>query len=118
MIWVVQPNPNPRVTMTPTLRTAVVDLLSTHIPDRWVRQRARDLGVIRRVGKIDPYALVMVVLLGLVVRGPTSIAQLRQIYSSVGGISLARSAFWARLSPSLAALMWEILERVMSTARA
>ena len=118
MIWVVLPNPNPRGTVTPTLRTAAVDLLSTHIPERWVRQRAWGLGVIRRVGKIDPYALVMVVLLGLVVRGPTSIAQLRQVYCGVAGISLARSAFWTRLSPSLAALMWEILERVMSAARA
>jgi len=60
----------------------------------------------------------MVVLLKLVVRGPTAIAQLRQLYCRVGGISLARSAFWTRLSPSLAAWMWEILERVMSTARA
>jgi len=71
--------------VTPTLRTAAVDLLSTHIPERWVRQRAWGLGVIRRVGKIDPYALVMVVLLGLVVRGPTSIAQLRQVYCGVAG---------------------------------
>ena len=118
VIWVVRPNPNPRGTVTPTLRTAAVDLLSTHIPERWVRQRAWGLGVIRRVGKIDPYALVMVVLLGLVIRGPTSIAQLRQVYCGVAGISLTRSAFWTRLSPSLAALMWEILERVMSESRA
>jgi putative transposase len=103
--------------VTPTLRTAVIDLLSTHIPERWVRERARSLGVARRVGKIDPYALVMVVLLGLVVRGPTAIAQLRQVYCRVGGISLARSAFWSRMSPSLATLMWEILARVMNDAR-
>lgn len=104
--------------MTPTLRTAVVDLLSTHVPERWVRERAKGLGVVRRVGKVDPYALVMVVLLGLVVRGPTAIAQLRQVYCGVSGISLARSAFWARMSPSLAALMWEVLECVMGDARA
>lgn len=103
--------------MTPTLRTAVVDLLSTHVPERWVRERARALGVVRRVGKVDAYVLVMVVLLGLTVRGPTAIAQLGQLYCEVGGITLARSAFWARMSPSLAALMWELLERVMDEAR-
>lgn len=117
MIVVVAPNLNPRGPVTPTLRTAVVDLLSTHVPERWVRERARFLGVVRRVGKIDAYVLVMVVLLGLVVRGPTAIAQLGQLYCRVDGISLARSAFWARMSPSLAALMWELLERVMDQAR-
>lgn len=118
VIEVVQTNTNPRGSVTPTLRTAVVDVLSTHIPESWVRERAKTCGVVQRTGKIDPYALVMVVLLGLVLRGPTTIAQLGQVYCRLGGISLARSAFWSRMSPSLATLMWEILERVMDKSRA
>ncbi len=116
VIEVVQAKLNPRGSVTPSLRSAVVDLLSTHVPERWVRERAGMLGVVLRVGKVDPYALVMVILLGVVVRGPINIAQLGQVYCRVCGLSLARSAFWARLSPSLAALLWEILERVMTDA--
>ena len=89
--------------MTHSLCTAVVDLLSADIPEPWVRERAKALNVVRRVDKVYPYALVMVALLGLVVRGPTTLARLGKISCRVSSISLARSAFWARMSPGLAA---------------
>ncbi|NCG19276.1 MAG: transposase [Rhodobacterales bacterium] len=89
--------------MTHSLRTAVVELLSTDIAEPWVRECAKAHNVVRRVGKVAPYALVMVVLLGLGVRGPPILAPLGQTYCRVSGVSLARSAFWARMSPSLAA---------------
>ena len=96
--------------MTHSLCTAVVDLLSADIPEPWVRERAKALNVVRRVDKVYPYALVMVALLGLVVRGPTTLAQLGQIYCRVSSISLARSASWARMSPGLAAAGGRMLD--------
>jgi IS4 transposase len=82
-----------------------------------VREQARALGVTLRQGKVDAYALLMVIVLGLVVRGSTSIAQLGQIYGEVTGQGLARSSFWDRLTPSFAELVSWLLEQVTAKSR-
>lgn len=103
--------------MTPDLRSSAVDLLTSIARPEHVREQARALGVRKRQGKVDPYALLMVVVLGLVVRGRTSIAQLGQIYGDVTGCRLARSSFWDRLSPSFARLVSWLLDTVVCQAR-
>lgn len=103
--------------MTPDLHTLAVDLLTTAARPEEVRERARALGVTLRQGKVDAYALLMVLVLGLVVRGPTSIAQLGHIFGEVTGVRLARSSFWGRFTPSFAQLVGWLLDRLAVGAR-
>ena len=102
--------------MTRSLHTTVVQLLATPRPED-VRKVARDLGVTLRQGKVDAYALLMVFVLGLVVRGPTSITQLGHVYGETTGCRLARSSFWARLTPAFAELVKWLLDQFVIEAR-
>lgn len=82
-----------------------------------LREQARDLGVVRRQGKVDAYALLVVVVLGVAVRGPTAIAQLGQVLAEVTGVRLARSSFWDRFTPAFARLLRSVLGQVVKQAR-
>lgn len=103
--------------MPPDLRSSAVQLLTSVARPQEVREQACALGVTQRQGKIDSYTLLMVVVLGIIVRGPTSIAQLGHVYAGVSGQRLARSSFWARLTPSFAQLVGWLLDAVMVKAR-
>jgi hypothetical protein len=94
-----------------------VELLTSIAPPELVRQQSSRLGVKRRQGKVDPYTLLMVVVLGLMIRGPTSISQLGQLYSEVSGQRLARSSFWARLNRPFAGLVAWLLDQVVGSSR-
>ena len=96
----------------------LLDLLSASIgrPED-VRTKARALGVVRRQGKVDAYALLVVVVLGVAIRGPTAIAQLGHLLSEVTGVRLARSSVWDRFTPAFASLVRWLLDRVVAQAR-
>lgn len=104
--------------MTPDLRSSAVDLLARIARPEQVRGQARLLGVIRRQGRIDIYALLMVVVLGVTLRGPSSIAQLGHIYAEVTGRRLARSSVWARFTAPFAQLVSWLLDALVVEARA
>lgn len=95
-----------------------VDLLCASLdrPEA-IRQQARALGVVRRQGKVDAYAMLVVVVLGIAVRGPTAIAQLGHVLGSVTGVRLARSSFWDRFTPPFAALVQWLLDQHVEEAR-
>lgn len=95
-----------------------VDLLCASL-DRpeVIRQQARALGVVRRQSKVDAYALLVVVVLGIAVRGPTAIAQLGHVLADVTGVRLARSSFWDRFTPSFTALVQWLLDKLVAQAR-
>lgn len=103
--------------MAPHLRSAAVQLLTSITRPERVREQARALGVTVRQGKVDSYALLMVVVLGIVIRGPTSIAQLGHVYAETTGHRLARSSFWARLTPPFSRLVEWLLDAVVSHDR-
>ena len=105
------------VTPNPDLRTSAAKMLATLCPPEEARQRARELGVVRRQGKVDAYALLVVVTLGLVTQGPVTIAQLGQLFARCTGVSLARSAFWSRLSPEFARLVAWLLDGAVADSR-
>ena len=74
------------------VRRTARDLLCATLGDEHaLRAKARALGVVRRQGKIDSYALLVTVVLGVALRGPTAIAQLGHLLSEVMGVRLARS---------------------------
>ena len=103
--------------MTPDLRSAAVDLFARIARPSDIRGRARLLGVIRRQGRIDIYAFLMVVVLGVTLRGPTSIAQLGHIYAEVTGRRLARSSVWDRFTAPFAQLVASLLDALVVEAR-
>jgi len=103
--------------VTPALLTSFVQLLASVVSREATRQKARELNVTRRQGKVDAYELLMVVVLGVVIRGPTSIAQLGHLYGEVTGKRLARSSFWERLTPDFAHLVEWLLDRVIAEVR-
>ncbi|NCG20169.1 MAG: hypothetical protein GWP91_14265 [Rhodobacterales bacterium] len=103
--------------MTPELRNATTNLLTRLCPPQEARRLTRVLGVVRRQGKVDAYALRMVTVLGLVVRGPTAISQLGQLLRETTSVGLARSSFWSRLTPEFTRLMAWWLNRFVEESR-
>ena len=103
--------------MTPSLLTPAVDLLASLTTPEEVRMKARGVGAVRRAGKVCPYEFLMVVVLGLTVRGSTSISQLGQVFSEVTGVRLSRSSFWARFNGGFSELMKWLLDRLVGEAR-
>jgi len=99
-------------------RRAPLDLLCATLTDVvGLRERARDLGVTQRQGKIDVCALLVTVLLGLAVRGPTAIAQLGHLLAEVTGVRLARSSVWDRFTPPFRDLVQHALDEEVRRAR-
>jgi len=117
VITTLQHKATPESPMTPAVKSLVVPMLTTLFSTEDVRARARTTGAVRRQGKVDAYALLMVVVLAVTVRGPTAIAQLGQVYCEMTRVKLARSSFWDRFNPGFAALLWWALQRVMDDAR-
>jgi len=103
--------------VTPDLHSSAVDLLTSLARPEEVRVEAVRLGVKRRQGKVDMYSLLMVVVLGLVIRGPTSISQLGGLYGEVTGQRLARSSFWARLNGPFSQLVKWLLDSMVQGSR-
>jgi IS4 transposase len=97
--------------------TSVNVLLASLPSDKCVREHARRLGVVRRQGKIDIYAMLMTVVLGIAVRGPTALAQLGHLMSEVTGTRLARSSFWSRFTPAFTDLVQWLLDLLVQEAR-
>lgn len=98
------------------LSTLLSDTLTSLAPPEAVRQQARDLGVVKRQGKVNAYALLMTVVLGMAVRGPVGIAGLRRVMGAVTGLGLARSAFWDRFTPAFTELVRWLLDLVVKQA--
>ena len=86
--------------MVPSLRRSAIALMTRLTRPEDLRMQAVALGGVQRQGKTDADTLLMVVVLGIMVRGPTSIAQLGHVYTEVSGRTLARSSFLGRLPPA------------------
>ena len=100
------------------LHSIALKSLCTQLSDEWgLRERARQLGVVVRQSKVDSYALLASVVLGVAVRGPMGIASIGRILSDVLGHRLARSSVWARFTPAFRDLVREVLDRSVRTAR-
>lgn len=97
--------------------TRLTKLLTSAAPPERVREAAREVGALVRQRKVDVYALLMVVVLGVSMRGPTAVAQLGHILAEATGTRLARSSFWSRLSPSFARLVFWLLDELVGAAR-
>ena len=117
VIGLVQQTPSAGAPVTPSLLTPAVELLASLTTPEEVREKAWEVGAVRRTGKVCPYEFLMVVILGLSVRGTTSIAQLGHLFGEVTGVQLARSSFWARFNGGFSELTKWLLDRLVGEAR-
>ncbi len=85
-----------------------------------VREKARELGAVKRTRKVDAYALLLTVLLAVTTRGKCSLSALRRAFRLHGGVDMARSAFFGRLNVEFESLVrWALdamIERSKSSA--
>ena len=100
------------------VRSTALRLLRATLSDDWeLRIKARRLGVVKRQGKVDSYALLATVVLGVAVRGPTAIAVIGRVLSEVTGVRLARSSVWARFTPAFRDLVQLVLDDTIESSR-
>jgi putative transposase len=87
------------------------DPMTRILSPRVIRPAARRLGVVRRERKVDLVALVQVLVLGFDGARRRTIAGFRRAYELATGVTLAPSAFYDRLTPSLAQRLRELTLR-------
>lgn len=94
-------------------RTQIEALLHAEIPPELVHREAWALGAIRRIRKVDIYTLLVTIVLAVTTRGQNSLANLHRAFQLRSGISLARSAFWIRLTPQFEMLVRAVLDGIV-----
>lgn len=104
--------------MAPHSPTCSSSILATAVTPEAVSGRARELGVVRRRRKVGAYDLLMSVVLGVSIRGPTVLARIHRTWCRRTGKRLARSAFWDRLTEDFAKLVCWFLEQMLLHSRA
>lgn len=67
----------------------------------WLRNTAKETGLIKRERKIDPVLLFWVLTLGFGVQLQRTIANLRREYEEKGCVHISRGSFYERFSPEL-----------------
>jgi len=96
--------------------TAPEALLHSLVNPEEVRVWARRLGFLKRKRKIDVVAFLTSVVLGLCGRGGQSIASMRRDMAIRSGTTIARSAFFTRLSEPFERLVRWLLEHLQDIA--
>jgi len=86
----------------------IVSAISSVLPERRIRELARDLGVVKRQRKVDAVRLVQALVLGFRIGRSRSMSGLRRGYQLITGQSLARSSFHGRFTASLVKLMRQL----------
>lgn len=90
--------------------------LSRLAPAWRVREEARECGASRRQGRVDSYALLMTVVLGVCTREGVSLAGLRRVYADLTGVVVARSSFFQRFTVGFMKLVRWLLDVLMDEA--
>ena len=75
--------------------------LNKFFSPRWLRETAKETGLIKRERKIDPVLLFWVLVLGFGVQLQRTLAGLRREYEEKGCVHLSRGSFYERFSPEL-----------------
>jgi len=97
--------------------TALEDFLHTLIPAHLVRRQARQLDVLQRQRKIDPYALLLSVVFAMAGRGSYSVAAARRSLAVRTGVRVVRSAMFDRFTPEFEKLLDWLLDRLLERAQ-
>ena len=103
--------------MTHLPGNVIEQTLHEYVPVDELRAQALRLKVVRRLRKVDAYALLLVVILFVSTREGLSIAGLRRAFALHAGVLLSRSSFAARWTKSLDALFDWLLGRIVRKSR-
>jgi len=82
---------------------------------RSVNALAKRFGVVKRDRKVDAFWLVWTLILGFQVGAKRTIEGLRQTYERASGDTVARSAFYDRLAPALAKLLYRLVRDILAS---
>lgn len=104
--------------MAPHSPTCSSSVLATTVAPEAVAAQARALGVVRRSRKVGAHDLLMAIVLGVSIRGPTALERLHRIWCRRTGERIARSAFWDRLTEQFAALIRWYFDPMLQQSRA
>jgi len=94
--------------------TALRSTLHGVVGRRPVDALAKRLGVVKRSRKVDVFWLVWTLIFGFQVGAKRTIDGLRQTYVRATRRSLVRSAFYDRLTPSMAKLLYRLAQDILA----
>jgi len=77
----------------------------------WVRETARETGLVKRERKVDPVVMLWVLTLSFGVRLQRTLASLKRNYEKAGNTSLSDSSWYERFTPELVAFLRECVVR-------
>jgi len=82
-------------------KSALEDPLRKMFPEEWLRETARETGLIKRKRKIDPTIIFWVLTLGFGVRLQRTLASLKRQYEIEANTTLSDSSWYYRFTPEL-----------------
>lgn len=80
-------------------------------PPEWVREKARETGLIKRERKVDPVVMLWVLAMSFGVRLQRTLASLKRNYEKQADTSLSDSSWYERFTPELVAFLRECVIR-------
>jgi len=95
--------------------TKVEQVLTELFSAEWIETQARELGVVKRIRKIDPSAIFWTLVLGFDTGAHRSLGGLRRAFCQAVGIHVSRSSFYERFTPALALLMQRAVDLASNT---
>jgi IS4 transposase len=90
--------------------------ISTVLPAKRIRRLARELGVVKRVRKVDLVFFVQALVLGFCSGRERTLSGLRRAYLLLSGQNLARSSFYQRLTGGLVQLLRRLVDDALVAA--
>lgn len=97
-----------------TLRTVFASILNRDT----INDRARALGAVVRIRKVEPYDLVLALLRTSGTGAGRTIAAVRRAWELLTGTTVSESAFEERFNAGLVRLLWELFEITRPVSRA
>jgi len=87
--------------MSTNFKRAIKNPLRKMFPEEWLRQTARETGLIKRERKIDPTIMFWVLTLSFGVRLQRTLASLKRQYEKDAKTTLSDSSWYCRFTPEL-----------------
>ncbi|AKB36307.1 Mobile element protein [Methanosarcina siciliae C2J] len=89
------------VSMSPRPPSSLEDSLREMFPEEWLRQTAKETGLIKRERKIDPVVIFWVLTLSFGVRLQRTLASLKREYEKKANNTISDSSWYYRFTPEL-----------------
>lgn len=94
---------------------SIIQALHSCFPDQWIRNCARDAGLVKRKSKIDIVAFFWTLILGFGTGNHRSLADLRRALESSTGVHVVASSFYDRFTVELCKFLKRAVAHVCGT---